>query len=125
MKTTDSRPIFIQIKNWIEDRILIGKWSADEQLLSVRELSVEFNVNPNTVVRTYERLIVDGTIYSVRGVGFFVSKDASQAIIERRRKEFYALNLPAFIDQMTLLGVEIEEVVEYYNQNNETNEKKK
>lgn len=119
MKTTDSRPIFIQIKSWIEDRILIGKWSADEQLLSVRELSVEFNVNPNTVVRTYERLIVDGTIYSVRGVGFFVSKDASQAIIERRRKEFYDVTLQAFIDQMNLLGVEIEEVVEFYNHNHE------
>lgn len=119
MKTIDGKPIFIQIKSWIENKILIGKWSADEQLLSVRELSVEFNVNPNTVVRTYERLIFDGTIYSVRGVGFFVSKDANQAIIERRRKEFYDVILPEFINQINLLGVDIEEVVEFYNNNYE------
>lgn len=123
MKTTDSRPIFLQIKSWIENQILIGMWSANEQLLSVRELSVKFNVNPNTIVRTYERLIVDGTIYSVRGVGFFVSIDAKSTIIERRREEFYSDTLPTFINQMNLLGVNIEEVIELYNNND--HEKKK
>ena len=119
MKTTDSRPIFIQIKSWIEDKILAGKLGEDEQLPSVRELSVEFNVNPNTIVRTYERLNVDGTIYSVRGVGFFVSPDAKKAIVSRRRIEFDSVTLPAFVHNMDILGVSIEEIVEYYNCNNE------
>ncbi len=119
MKTTDSRPVFIQIKSWIEDRILIGKLTDEEQLPSVRELSVEFGVNPNTIVRTYERLSGDGTIYSIRGVGYFVSPDAHSAIIARRRVEFNTISLPNFIHQMDILGVDISEVVEYYNIKNE------
>ena len=46
-----------------------GEWPAGTQLPSVRELSVEFGVNANTVVRTYERLVFDASVRSVRGVG--------------------------------------------------------
>ena len=123
MKTSDSRPIFIQIKSWIEDKILMGKWCGDEQLPSVRELSVEFNVNPNTIVKTYDKLNTDGTIYSVRGVGFFVAGDAKDTIIRWRRSEFNTIALPEFIRQMDLLGVSLEEIVEFYNCNNEKKNK--
>ena len=69
MKLSDNKPVFLQIKAWIEDHILRGEWRAGEQLPSVRELSVRFGVNANTVVRTYERLLFDGSVRSVRGVG--------------------------------------------------------
>ena len=110
MKLSDNKPVFLQIKAWIEDHILRGEWRAGEQLPSVRELSVRFGVNANTVVRTYERLLFDGSVRSVRGVGFFVADNARDAVVARRREEFYAETLPAFVEQMELLGVGMQEV---------------
>ena len=48
--------------------------APDEQLPSVRELSVSLTVNPNTVQRAYKTLETEGVIYSVRGKGNFVAK---------------------------------------------------
>lgn len=114
MKLSDNKPVFLQIKGWIEDCILGGRWAEGAQLPSVRELSVEFGVNPNTIVRTYERLAFDGSVRSARGVGFFVADNAREAIVARRRERFYAKALPDFVRQMTLLGITPGEVEDAY-----------
>lgn len=116
MKFSDNRPVFLQIKVWIEDHILRGEWGAATQLPSVRELSVRFGVNANTVVRTYERLLFDGSVRSVRGVGFFVADGARDTVVARRREEFYSETLPAFVEQMKLLGVDMQEVARAYDE---------
>ena len=123
MKLSDNKPVFLQIKAWIEDHIMRGEWPAGTQLPSVRELSVEFGVNANTVVRTYERLVFDASVRSVRGVGFFVADlkvksldcSARRAIVARRREEFYSEELPRFVEQMVLLEVEPREILEMYD----------
>lgn len=127
MKLSDNKPVFLQIKAWIESHILRGEWSAGTQLPSVRELSVHFGVNANTVVRAYERLMFDGSVKSVRGVGFFVADDALETVVARRREEFYSETLPAFVEQMDLLGIDVAEVVKACDDKirNKENEDKK
>jgi DNA-binding transcriptional regulator YhcF (GntR family) len=115
MITNDNKPLFLQIKAWIEDHILRDEWQSGSQLPSVRELSAEFGVNPNTIARTYERLTLDGTVRSARGVGFFVAEEAKSAIITQRKEEFYNEQMPAFIQQMQLLGITPDEIQEQYN----------
>ena len=115
MITNDNKPLFLQIKAWIEDHILRDEWQSGSQLPSVRELSAEFGVNPNTIARTYERLPLDGTVRSARGVGFFVAEEAKSAIIKQRKEEFYNEQMPAFIQQMQLLGITPNEIQEQYN----------
>ena len=115
MITNDNKPLFLQIKAWIEDHILRDEWQSGSQLPSVRELSAEFGVNPNTLARTYERLPLDGTVRSARGVGFFVAEEAKSAIIKQRKEEFYNEQMPAFIQQMQLLGITPTEIQEQYN----------
>ena len=115
MITNDNKPLFLQIKAWIEDHILRDEWQSGSQLPSVRELSAEFGVNPNTIAHTYERLTLDGTVRSTRGVGFFVAEEAKSAIIKQRKEEFYNEQMPAFIQQMQLLGITPNEIQEQYN----------
>lgn len=115
MITNDNKPLFLQIKAWVEDHILRDEWQSGSQLPSVRELSAEFGVNPNTIARTYERLTLDGTVRSARGVGFFVAEEAKSAIIKQRKEEFYNEQMPAFIQQMQLLGITPNEIQEQYN----------
>lgn len=112
---SDNQPVFLQIKAWIEDKILRGEWTSDTLLPSVRELSAKFRVNTNTVVRTYERMGFDASIRSVRGVGFFVAEDAQKSIIARRRELFYTKTLPEFARQMALLNVDPQVVIDEYN----------
>ena len=70
----NSKPLHEQITQGIKDLIMCKALAPDEQLPSVRELSVSLTVNPNTVQRAYKTLETDGVIYSIRGRGNFVAR---------------------------------------------------
>ncbi len=67
------KPLHEQISQGIKGLIMCGALQPDEQLPSVRDLSVELTVNPNTVQRAYKTLEAEGVIYSIRGKGNFVT----------------------------------------------------
>ncbi len=119
MIINDSKPVFLQIKQWIEDHILQEEWMQDYQIPSIREMSGKFRVNTNTIVRTYERLEAEGSIYSIRGVGYFVSKDSRAKILEQRQKEFYHEVLPAFLHQVNVLKIDKDEIIKLIRNENE------
>ncbi len=66
-------PIYEQLKKAIIENTLLGILEPDEQLPSVRSLSKELGVNPNTVQKAYQALESEGIIYSLAGKGSFVS----------------------------------------------------
>ena len=78
------KPLHEQISQGIKDLVICGALLKDEQLPSVRDLSVELTVNPNTVQKAYRNLEMEGIIYSIRGRGNFVSevKGADEKTIE-------------------------------------------
>lgn len=69
----NDKPLHEQITHGIKELIINGVLKKDEKLPSVRDLSVELTVNPNTVQRAYKTLEAEGIIYSIRGKGNFVS----------------------------------------------------
>lgn len=71
------KPLHEQISDGFKELIVSGILKTDDQLPSVREMSLELTVNPNTVQRAYKSLESDGIIYSVRGKGNFVAKAES------------------------------------------------
>lgn len=85
MQFSDDKPIWRQIYELIAMRILSEEWIETERIVSVRELAAEVGVNPNTVMRSYERLESDGIIFNRRGIGFFVSEGAKAHIKELER----------------------------------------
>ena len=68
------KPLHEQITAELKELVISGALKTDEQLPSVRELSVSLTVNPNTVQRAYKTLEQEGIIYSIRGKGNFVAK---------------------------------------------------
>ncbi len=70
----NDKPLHEQITQGIKELIICGAFAKDEQLPSVRDLSVSLTVNPNTVQRAFKNLETEGFIYSVRGKGNFVSE---------------------------------------------------
>ena len=72
MEFSENRPIYLQISDVICEKILSGELRAEDRLMSVREYGALIGVNPNTMMRTYEKLTNDGMIYNKRGIGYFV-----------------------------------------------------
>ena len=105
MEFNDNRPIYLQIYDNICEQILTGILKPDERIMSVRDYGAEIGVNPNTVMRSYERLTGEGIIYNRRGIGYFISPEAPQIVLEAQRKEFLENELPEICRKMRLLGI--------------------
>jgi DNA-binding transcriptional regulator YhcF (GntR family) len=104
--------IFLQIADNICREIVEGKLPTGERIPSVRDLAGEYEVNRNTVLRTYQILSDDGIIENQRGIGFFVSKHAIEIIQKQQRTEFFSTDLPEFIEKVKLLGLKEKDVEE-------------
>lgn len=100
----DSKSLHEQIESGFKGLIISGVLSVDEQLPSVRELSVSLTVNPNTVQRAYKQLEAEGFIYSVKGKGSFVA-DVAQAKDSAHIKELYD-SLVSTVKELMYLGEE-------------------
>jgi DNA-binding transcriptional regulator YhcF (GntR family) len=110
MDFKETQPIYMQISDWACEQILIQKWKSDERALSVRELGSLLEVNPNTVVRSYEFLENKEILVNKRGVGFFIAPNAANKIREFRKERFFEEELPAVFKTMKLLGIKMEEI---------------
>ncbi len=114
-KTTQT--IYRQIVDWIFEQILTGNWKEGEKTMSVRELAVKFEVNPNTVTRSFDFLQTHDIITNKRGIGFFTNEGAKEKITSIRKKEFMEEEVPAFVKNLKLLNIDINEIIEIYNKN--------
>lgn len=110
MEFSENKPIYLQISETISERILSGEVKPEDRIPSVREYGASIGVNPNTVMRSYEKLTADGIIYNKRGIGYFVASGAREIILEESRRRFMEEELPAFIRRMHLLGIDPSEI---------------
>lgn len=108
MEFRENEAIYLQIAAFVGDNILIEKWV--EKIPSVRELAVDLQVNPNTVMRAYEFLQVKEVIINKRGIGLFVAPDAKEKLKDYRKERFLGQELPEFFRNISLLDIGIEEI---------------
>ncbi len=106
MNFNADKPIYLQIADTISDRILSGDLKGEDRLPSVRDYGADIGVNPNTMMRVYERLTDDEVIYNKRGIGYFVSPDARDKILASKREEFLSKDVPAIKRRMELLRLD-------------------
>lgn len=116
MEFKNTKAIYIQIADYICEQVLLGKWSDKGRILSVREMAVSLQVNPNTVVRTYAFLEEKGVIAMQRGVGYFLAEEARKNILKLKREEFLQVDLPELFKSMDLLDIDLNEIEKIYNQ---------
>ncbi|MCC8155029.1 MAG: GntR family transcriptional regulator [Tannerellaceae bacterium] len=118
MEFDSNKPIYLQIIDFCFRKIISKEWKEEERILSVRELGVLLEVNPNTIVRSYEHMQASGIIYLKRGMGYYVCQGAEKLIIALQKEEFFNTTLPATFEQMKLLGISIDEIVIKYQAQN-------
>ena len=110
------KAIYLQMAERICDEIISGKYSPGERIPSVRELAVYLGVNANTAVRAYENLSAQGIIQTRRGLGFFVTEDAKDRIMQARRLRFMDDTLPEVFRQMQMLDIPVETLEEKWDE---------
>lgn len=119
----NNKAIYLQIADTLCDGILSGIYSEGERLPSVREYAATMQVNPNTMMRTYDHLSGQGLISNRRGIGFFVEPGAAAIVREKRVQDLLENEIYDMFRQLELLGVTPEELKLKYEQHlNKTNE---
>lgn len=114
MEFRDNEAIYLQIAGYVSENILLGKWAVEQRIPSVREIAVDLQVNPNTVVRAYELLQQQGVIANKRGIGFFANTDAVDKIKLFKKERFLKQDLPEFFKTVYLLNIDPQEIVERF-----------
>lgn len=104
-------PICPQICEQICVWIAAGQLQPHARLSSVREMALTLDVNPNTVQRSYEQLDQMGVLYSVPGVGWYVSEDT--AAVRQIADQLIRQKMTAFFEDMASLGLDEAAVKRY------------
>lgn len=114
MEFKDNQAIYLQIADLFCEHILLEKWNAGDRIPSVREMAVSIEVNPNTVMRTFNYLQEKGIIFNKRGIGYFVADDGLQKTMDLRKEDFVKQELPRMFKDMDLLNLSLDDLKGYY-----------
>ena len=106
-------PIFLQIIEHIKGLIISNKYSPNEKLMSVREMSMEYGVNPNTIQKALAELENLGLIYTERTLGKYVTADT--ALINRFKKQYVNDKVQEFFSSMESMGLSKKDVLDILN----------
>ena len=112
MEFSEPKGIYLQIADQIRERILRGEWKAGQRIPSIRELAVELGVNPNTITRSYQKLLERELITNQRGRGYFVGEDAAGRALKEMKDEFMREEVPRILRTMKLLDIGLDELAE-------------
>ena len=108
------RPIYAQILEVIQLRIIVGQYKPGEKIPSVRELAAEAGVNPNTMQKALSELERSGIVMAQRTSGRIVTEDME--MIKQTRNLLAKEQVEAFIGKMKELGFNKKEIMELLEQ---------
>lgn len=107
----ESQPIYQQIVQRINAKILRGEYPPGGKLPSVIEAAMIYKVNHNTVARAYSELIRSGIAATQRGEGTFVTRD--EAMLERMAREMKRALMTDFLQSAQVLGISVDEMIAF------------
>jgi GntR family transcriptional regulator len=108
------QPLFEQVAMQIKFAIAAGTVRSNEMIPSVRDLSRQLAINPNTVVRAYRLLQDEEVLIPRRGMGLAVTEH-SQAECQKQRREFFKRQFQTFLDEAARSRISKEELDEILN----------
>lgn len=102
---TQEKSIYIQIKEMIENDILRNILMEEERVPSTNELAKLYAINPATAAKGINLLVDEGTLYKKRGIGMFVVKGAKEAIMGKRKEQFFDHYVKSLMAEAESLGI--------------------
>ena len=106
----DDKPIFQQIAETIQSRILEGLIKEGEQIPSTNEIAKHYQINPATAAKGINQLVEQNIVFKKRGIGMFVAEGAREIILEKRKTNFYIDYMVPLKLEAKKLGMSVEEI---------------
>ncbi|WP_078555278.1 GntR family transcriptional regulator [Bacillus alkalicellulosilyticus] len=109
-KLQDDKPIFQQIAETIESRILEGLIQEGDKIPSTNEMAKHYQINPATAAKGINQLVEQNIVFKKRGIGMFVAEDARKIILAKRKTNFYNDYMVPLKKEAKKLGITVEEL---------------
>ncbi|MBQ2021865.1 MAG: GntR family transcriptional regulator [Peptococcaceae bacterium] len=109
MEFQSNIPIYLQIMDDIKQQIVSGKLKPGDKLASVRDLAMQYGVNPNTMQKALSELEWEKLLYTMRTAGRYVTEDA--ALIGVLREQLAQERIIGLLNELQQLGYQNEEIL--------------
>ena len=109
MEFNPALPIYLQVMTAIRRDIVTGRLALGEKLPSVRDLALQYTINPNTAGRVYRELEQEGVCFTRRGMGTFVTEDPQKAA--QMKSQMAGELVRDFLKGMEQIGIAREEAL--------------
>lgn len=107
----DGAPIYRQLKEKVIAMMLEGELKPGDALPSVRQVAAEYQLNPITVSRAYQELADEALVEKRRGLGMYVTEEASKKLLATERQRFLNEEWPQVLERIHRLGLSAEDLL--------------
>jgi len=109
---SDGAPIYRQLKERVIAMMLDGVLKPGDALPSVRQVAAEYQLNPITVSRAYQELADEALVEKRRGLGMYVTEEASKKLMTNERDRFLREEWPLVLERIQRLGLTTQELLD-------------
>ena len=101
-----NEPIYLQLKDRIVQMMLDGTLKDGDALPSVRQVAADYQINPLTVLKSYQILVAQDLVEKRRGLGMFVREGAGRKLASSERDLFLKDEWPRIVERIERLGLD-------------------
>ena len=112
MNFDQKTPIYQQLADTIRQDLLTGALKEGNAIPSVRQISVEYGLNPQTVLNATQLLIQEGLLEKRRGLGLFVQKQARKQLNQSASERFKNETIQALVLEAQMLSISKKDLIE-------------
>ncbi|RKY53290.1 MAG: GntR family transcriptional regulator [Candidatus Neomarinimicrobiota bacterium] len=105
-----SKAIYLQLADLIRESIMSGALKSGEAIPSVRQMSAEYRLNPQTILNATQLLVNEGLLEKQRGKGYFVTDLAQDVLKESGVIHFEDVTIPDMIKQAKMFSISKDEL---------------
>jgi GntR family transcriptional regulator len=107
------KPIYLQVREQIEDQILNNQLKEGEQAPSTNQLVNFYKINHVTVSKGVNQLVDEGILYKKRGIGMFVAEGARDMLVQKRKETFIEDYVVKLVREANKLEITESEVIQF------------
>lgn len=115
-RLTEDKPLYLQVREIIEDQIINKQLEAGDQAPSINQLVNFYKINHQTVSKGVNQLVDEGILYKERGIGMFVSDGAREQLLKKRRQIFIEEYIVNLVEEAKKLEITDEEILKFIQQ---------
>lgn len=110
-------PVYEQVKRAFKLAVISGRLKEGDKVMSLRDLAMKLQINPNTIIKIYSQLEHEGYLYSRPGSGYFVKQDKKK--VKKEKYELFEKETLDYISRVIEMGYSFDDILEimktYFN----------